>query len=158
MLTGIVRTKCRGKLELVTPNPLHPIDPFFVRGGFFLPFAVFTIFPNILNVQELIFSFKVSLFVFGCTPYSMNSLFGEFFKDFWPDFWPRFLARFLSRFLAGVLTRVFGPPKYSVQYYWDGEIQCTVLLGQRKHTIYYLLFEIQKIQNSILGTLKYYLK
>ena len=83
----------------------------------------------------------------------MNSLFGEFFRDFWP----RLLARFLTRFLAGVLTRVFGPQKYSVQYYWDGEIQCTVLPGQRKHTIYYLLFEILKFPNSILGTLCYYL-
>ena len=40
-----------------------------------------------------------------------------------------------------VLTRVLGSEntvysstgteKYSVQFYWDGEIQCTVLLGQK---------------------------
>ena len=78
----------------------------------------------------------------------MNSLFGEFFKDllpdflriFWPDFWPGFWPGFLV-------------PKYSVQVYWDGEIQGTVLPGQRKETIHYLLFEIQKIPISTLGTL-----
>ena len=40
---------------------------------------------------------------------------------------PDFLARFLTRFLARFLTRVFGQGfldrKYSVQFYWDGEIQ-----------------------------------
>ena len=27
--------------------------------------------------------------------------------------------------------QVWGIRKYSVQFYWDGEIQCTVLLGQK---------------------------
>ena len=37
-----------------------------------------------------------------------------------------------------------GREKYSVQFYWDGEIQCTVLLGQRNTVLQnYLLFTIQ---------------
>ena len=36
---------------------------------------------------------------------------------------PGLLAKILTRFLARFLTRVFGIRKYSVQVYWDGEIQ-----------------------------------
>ena len=48
-----------------------------------------------------------------------------------PGFLARFFTRFLVRFLARFLTRVLWIRKYSVQFYWDGEIQCTVLLGQK---------------------------
>ena len=64
-----------------------------------------------------------------------------------------FLAGFLARFLANS----FWALKYKVQYYWDGEIQCTVLPGQRKQTIDYLEFQIQNMHNFIAGALEYYL-
>ena len=58
-----------------------------------------------------------------------------------PAFLARFLTRFLTRFLAIFLARVFdqgfGDRKYSVQYYWDGEIQCTVLPGQKNTVLQY---------------------
>ncbi len=56
----------------------------------------------------------------------------------WPDFW------------AGLLPP--SPPQQRVQFYWDAEIQCTVLHTQRERTIYHLLFEVQQIPNCILGT------
>ena len=64
-----------------------------------------------------------------CTAGSMNRLFSDLFMDF--------LARCLVRMLVRILARSFGARRYSVQFYWDGEIQCTVLPGQRKQTIYY---------------------
>ena len=51
-------------------------------------------------------------------------------QDFWRT-WTRFLA---------YLDQIFGPDfdqdLYSVQFYWDGEIQCTVPQGQRTYKTY----------------------
>ena len=61
--------------------------------------------------------FRLSFII---TPYSMNSLFGEFFTEFFQWLLVRFLARFFDQFLARLLTVFLGGQK----------IQCTFLLGQ----------------------------
>ena len=54
----------------------------------------------------------------------------DFDQDFWRT-WTRFLA---------YLDQIFGPDfdqdLYSVQFYWDGEIQCTVPQGRRTYKTY----------------------
>ena len=48
---------------------------------------------------------------------------------YWNEFWQIF-----GQVFDQVFDQVFGQgfdQKYSVQFYWDGEIQCTVLLGQK---------------------------
>ena len=72
-------------------------------------------------------------------------------------FLARFLTRFLSIFLAGVLTRVLGTEN---TVYSSTGTENTVYssTGTGEKTIYYLIFEIQKMPNSILGTTKYYSK
>ena len=50
-------------------------------------------------------------------------------EGFWPEFWPDFLSDFWPGFWPDLL----GPENtYSVQIYWDGEIQCMILPVQRK--------------------------
>ena len=89
----------------------------------------------------------------------MNRLFSDFFRDFWEDFSQGYqiFGQIFGHIFRHVCDHGFLVPKYNVQYYYDGEIQCTVLPGQGKQTIYSLLFEIQKIPKSILDTLCYYL-
>ena len=71
-------------------------------------------------------------------------------------FLARCLTRFLGRILARFLARSVRVRAYFDQFCWDGEIRSTVLPGQRKRTIYYLQFEIAKIQNTISGTTPQY--
>ena len=49
--------------------------------------------------------------------------------------------------------RIFLGQNIHVQFYWGGEIQCTVVPGQGKQPVYYLQFQIQKILSCILGML-----
>ena len=65
----------------------------------------------------------------------------DFFRNF-----DKIFGQIFDQVFGQVLDQVFGqglgegkPRKYSVQYYWDGKIQCTVLPGQGKilFTIYY---------------------
>ena len=84
--------------------------------------------------------------------------FSDIFGQIFAGFFGQIFGQIFDQIFGQVFDQGFLAPKYSVQYYWDGQIQCTVLPGQRKHTIYYLLFEIPKLLSCILGTVKYYLK
>ena len=87
-------------------------------------------------------------------PGILARIFGTYFLA---RFLIRFLTRFLSRFLARVLTRVWGTEN-TVYSTTGTENTVYSSTGTGENTIYYLLLEIQKIPNSILGTIKYYLK
>ena len=80
---------------------------------------------------------------------------------FWPDFeqiFDQIFGQVFDQIFGQVFDQVFGQGfdqvlgegknhKYSVQYYWDGKIQCTVLLGRKnllhrifsKKSIYFFL-------------------
>ena len=58
------------------------------------------------------------------------------------------LAQILDQIFDQVLDQGFWSRKDSVQFHWDGEIQCTVLLGQ-KNTVY----STSATENSGKGTL-----
>ena len=81
---------------------------------------------------------SIGLCKFYCTPYSMNSLFGEFFKIFGQIFGQiltRFWARFWARFLARFWARFWGARKYSVQFFWDRENTVYSSTGTEKCSI-----------------------
>ena len=50
---------------------------------------------------------------------------------------PQIFGQIFDQIFGQVFGQVFGP-EYSVQYYWGGEIQCTVLLG-RKNLLHRLI-------------------
>ena len=64
----------------------------------------------------------------------------DFGSDFWQGFWPDLLGP------ENTMYSSTGTEKYR-------EIECAVLPGKTKQTIYYLLFEMQKVQNSMLDNL-----
>ena len=90
----------------------------------------------------------------------MNSRFGEFCRIFVQVF-GEFFDQILGQIFGQVFDNIFG--RDFDQGLWPPRIQCAVLLGRRntvysttgtgENAIYYLLFEIQKIPNSILGTI-----
>ena len=57
---------------------------------------------------------------------------------FWPDF-DQIFDQIFGQFFDQIFVQVFdqgfdqdfGSPKYSVQFYWNGEIQCTFLQGRK---------------------------
>ena len=66
----------------------------------------------------------------------MNSLFSELFKDFWPGFGQivgQIFGQIFDQMFGQIFDQGFLDRKYSVQFYWDREIQYD-------STIYYLLF------------------
>ena len=70
------------------------------------------------------------------------------------------LTRFLTRFLARFLARVFWIRKYSVQVYWDGEMQFYRSTGTKKNTVLQFYRDGEKrdkscIKNPILLTIPY---
>ncbi len=67
-------------------------------------------------------------------------LFFKIFDEILIRFWQSF-GQVFDQGLGQGFDQVLGEgkiPKYSVQYYWDGKIQCAVLLG-RKNLLHRLI-------------------
>ena len=82
----------------------------------------------------------------------LDQIFGQILTRFWPDF-DQILARFFRR---NTVYSPTGTEKYSftvlqgrrntvLQYYWDGKIQCTVLLYHFKRNNSTLVRPSEKI-------------
>ena len=62
-----------------------------------------------------------------------------------PQIFDQIFDQIVDQIFDQVFDQVLGIRKYSVQFYWDGEIQYY-------STIYYLLFSFQKIPKFILDS------
>ena len=77
-------------------------------------------------------------------------IFGQNFDQFFDQVFDRVFDEIFDQIFGQGFDQGLGVTKYSLQYYWDRKYSST---GTGENTIYYVLFEIQKIQKPILGTI-----